>query len=115
MKTHVGSCHCGAIQFRVDTDLTDPVRCNCSFCERRGALLQKIPAEQFELISGEESLSQYGARSFSDHFFCKRCGVHAFTRSSRNSEDAVVINLACLQGLDLGSLNPRVFDGANLL
>jgi len=77
--------------------------------------LQKVPAEQFELSAGAENLSQYGARSFSDHYFCKHCGVHTFTKSSRNGEDAVVINLACLQDLDLSSLTPRVFDGANLL
>ena len=115
MKTHVGSCHCEAIQFRVATNLDDPARCNCSFCVKRGALLQKVAVERFELTAGAESLSQYGARSFSDHFFCKHCGVHTFTKSSRNGEDAVVINLACLQGLDLSSFEPRVFDGANLL
>ena len=115
MKTYDGACHCGGIQFQVETNLDDPARCNCSFCTKRGTLLQKVSAEKFVLIAGEESLSQYGARSFSDHFFCKHCGVHTFTKSSRNGEDAVVINLACLQGLDLSSLQPRVFDGANLL
>jgi len=115
MNTHVGSCHCAAVRFKVESDLADPVRCNCSFCVRRGALLQKVPAEQFELVSGVESLSEYGTRSFSDHFFCKQCGVHTFTKSSRNGEDAVVVNLACLQDVDRSSIEPRIFDGANLL
>jgi hypothetical protein len=115
VQTYLGNCHCGSLQFQVDTDLTDPVRCNCSFCIRRGAILQKVPAERFSVISGKKALSRYGAREFSDHFFCKQCGIHAFTRSSRNGEDAVVVNLACLQEIDLGAITPRIFDGKTLL
>ena len=115
MKTHDGACHCGAVRFRVEADLADPVVCNCSFCVKRGALLQKVQSRQFSLIAGESTLSQYGSREFSDHFFCKECGIHCFTRSTRNNEDAVVVNLACLAGVDLEALTPRVFDGARLL
>ena len=115
MNTHYGSCHCGFVKFQVETDLADPVRCNCSFCTRRGSILQKVPAEKFSLVNGEDSLAQYGAREFSDHFFCQQCGIHTFTRSSRNGEDAVVVNLACLAGIDLDAVAPRLFDGATLL
>lgn len=114
MKTYIGSCHCGSVQFQVDTDLADPVRCNCSFCIRRGDRLQKVPADQFNLIRGDEILSRYGARDFSYHFFCKDCGIHTFTKSTRNSEYAVVVSLACLNGVDLDTIIPRIFDGARL-
>ncbi len=115
MKTYIGSCHCGFVQFQVESDLADPVRCNCSFCIRRGAILQKVPADQFGVIKGNENLSRYGARDFSDHFFCKNCGIHTFTRSTRNNENAVIVSLACLRGVDLDTLVPRIFDGAKFL
>lgn len=115
MDTYEGNCHCGAVAFQVDTALDDPVWCNCSFCVRRGAKLQKVPADDFRLTKGNENLSIYGNRDFSDHFFCRTCGVHTFTRSTRNGTDAVVVNLACLHGVDPDSIEPRVFDGANLL
>lgn len=115
MKTWSGQCHCGAVRYEVDTDLGDPVWCNCSFCVRRGAKLQKVPAGSFRLQAGEERLSVYGNRDFSDHYFCSICGVHTFTRTTRNAQNAVVVNLACLEGVDLESLELRVFDGANLL
>ena len=115
MKTRCGACHCGAVRFEVDSDLADPVECNCSFCVKRGALLQKVPSPRFRLVAGESTLSRYGKREFSDHFFCKTCGIHCFTRSTRNNEDAVVVNLACLDGVDLDALEPRVFDGATVL
>ena len=115
MKTYIGTCHCGLVEFQVESDLADPVRCNCSFCIRRGAVLQKVPADQFGVIKGDEFLSQYGAREFSDHFFCKNCGTPTFTKSTRNNEKAVVVSLACLSGVDLVTLVPRIFDGAKLL
>lgn len=115
MGTYKGHCHCGAVTFAVETALDDPVWCNCSFCVRRGAKLQKVPADAFELTQGSENLSMYGNRDFSDHFFCKTCGVHTFTRSTRTGVRTVIVNLACLQGVDVDSIVPRVFDGAHLL
>lgn len=77
--------------------------------------MQKVPADQFRVIKGDENLSRYGERKFSDHFFCKHCGIHTFTRSTRNNENAVVVSLRCLSDVDLDSIVPRVFDGAKLL
>lgn len=115
MHSFEGQCHCGTVRFEVDTELDDPVWCNCSFCVRRGAKLQKVPADSFRLKAGEDRLSVYGNRDFSDHYFCSTCGIHTFTRTTRNDQDAVVVNLACLEGVDPDSLELRVFDGANLL
>ena len=70
MSRYSGTCHCKAVKFEVETDLSDPVRCNCSFCMKRGALLQRVPVDDFSLLSGESGLTRYGERSFSDHFFC---------------------------------------------
>ena len=115
MNKFSGSCHCQKVQFEVETDLSGPVRCNCTFCVKRGAILQRVSGEAFTLLTGEDDLTQYGSRSFSDHFFCKHCGVFPFTRSTRRGYDEVVVNLTCLQGVDTASMQPRLFDGANLL
>ena len=77
--------------------------------------MQKVPAELFKVIRGNEILSVYGSRDFSDHFFCKTCGIHLYTRSTRNGEDAVVVNIGCLAGVDVDAMVPRIFDGANRL
>jgi hypothetical protein len=36
VKTHTGSCHCGAVAYEVDTDLEGLIECNCSHCYRKG-------------------------------------------------------------------------------
>lgn len=74
-----------------------------------------MPAENFVLVNGRDLLREYGNRSFSRHFFCSRCGVHAFTRSTRKGEDAVIVNIACIEGVDPMDYSPRLFDGAALL
>lgn len=110
-----GNCHCGAVQFDVNADLDTSMKCNCSFCIRRGSTLLRVDPEEFQLTSPESALGVYGNREFSDHYFCKTCGIHCFTRISRETGNAVVVNAGCLQGVDAYALTPTLFDGANKL
>lgn len=113
--TYAGNCHCGAVRFEVATDLSNPGRCNCSFCRRRGTVLQQVPPEKFHLSAGEDSLSKYGNREFSKHYFCRVCGIHCFTKAHLEDKNFVVVNLGCLQGVEIEQLEPQLFDGARLL
>ncbi len=119
MKTYSGHCHCGAVHFEVDTDVSAPFRCNCSLCVRRGTTIEIVPASQFRLISGEAALTRYGSREFSKHYFCRTCGIQCFTRLTVNmkleNEPSVGVNLGCLDGADVESLTPALFDGAHAL
>lgn len=38
-----GSCHCGAVRFRVDFPISELTTCDCSLCARRNALMAKVP------------------------------------------------------------------------
>ena len=47
-----GSCHCGTVRFSYEGEaITKGVRCNCSFCSRRGAMAsaETIPAEKLKI------------------------------------------------------------------
>lgn len=115
MDKYQGNCHCGKVKFEVETDLASTFKCNCSFCVRRAATMQKVPSDRFSLLSSEGELGVYGNRDFSKHYFCKTCGSNCFTRIKRNNESSVAVNIGCLQGVDSYSFNPMVFDGVNKL
>ncbi len=60
MSTYRGGCHCGAVRYRADADLSKRVtQCNCSICSRTGTLLTFVPADSFALEKGEEFLTDY--------------------------------------------------------
>ncbi len=113
MSTHHGGCHCGAVRYRVDVDLSQPVlQCNCSICSRTGTLLAFGPSEAFTLERGEESLSdyQFGKKNV-HHLFCKACGVRSFARAQGPRGPMVAINTRCLDDVDATTLPVRPFDG----
>src|SRR6478672_4767700 len=110
---HRGGCHCGAVRYRVNLDLSKPViSCNCSICGRSGTLLSFVPAEAFTLEKGEESLTDYQFNKKAiHHVFCKVCGVRSFARGAGPKGPSVAINTRCLDDVDLEALQVQKFDG----
>jgi len=99
-KTYHGSCHCGAVRFRCELDLSQPTsRCNCSMCGKGRFWKAIAPAADFELLAGEEAMSRYdfGSRSI-HHFFCRHCGIKPFGTGHMEAlgGDFYAINLATL-------------------
>lgn len=112
-----GSCHCGAVKFEADADLSSVINCNCSICEAKGLLLAFAPAASFKLVAGEDNLADYRFnKKRIRHLFCKTCGVETFGRGAdpQPDKDTVAINVRCLKGVALGELNLRPFDGRKL-
>jgi hypothetical protein len=113
-KKYVGSCHCGAVRYEVETDLARVISCNCSMCSRAGWLLTFVPAEQFTLLSGEDALTDYRFNTHViAHLFCKVCGVKAFGKGKGPQGEMRAINVRCLEGLDPESLTITKVDGKN--
>jgi hypothetical protein len=115
-KTYTGGCHCGAVRYRAELDLSQPViSCNCSMCGRSGTLLSFVPADRFTLEAGEESLTNYKFNNhIIEHLFCKVCGIKSFARGkAQDGSDTVAVNTRCLGDLDLKTLTVQEFDGKN--
>jgi hypothetical protein len=110
-----GSCHCGAVKFRVTADLAKGgSRCNCSICTKVAPIGGIVKPEAFRLVSGEENLSSYEwGHKISTRYFCKHCGVHCFGRGSLPELGGayVSVNYNCLDGVELGDLNVIYWDG----
>lgn len=114
IETYAGSCHCGAVRYEVELDLSKPVvACNCSMCSRMGARLAFAPAASFRLQAGEDDLSDYlFNKRVIHHLFCKTCGIRSFSRGTApDGTPTVAINVRCLEGVDADTLEVHRYDG----
>ncbi len=109
--TYQGGCHCGRVRFRVTAELDLVTECNCSMCGKKGFLHLIVAPAQFELVSGKDDLTTYRFNTgVAKHTFCKHCGVHPFY-VPRSDPDKIDVNVRCLDGVDIASLNVKPFDG----
>lgn len=106
-----GACHCGRIAFELDAKLKHVFECNCSLCRLKGALWHGATDQQLRIVKGESELTlyQFGTMT-AKHYFCRHCGVQPFARS-RLDPTGWVINVRCIDGVDLAALQVRQFDG----
>lgn len=108
-NTYTGSCHCGAVQYRVELDLAaGSARCNCTFCTKSRFWLVLVKPDAFQLVRGDDALTDYQhtppamAAPFLHLTFCKTCGVRPFTRGGHLPAlggPFVAINIATLDDL----------------
>lgn len=114
-EAYQGSCHCGAVVFRIETDFPELTTCDCSICSKKNALMVKVHEDDFDLLQGEESLSEYQFLTrTARHFFCKVCGIYPFHRK-RTAPDHYGINVFCLEDADLSDIPVRETNGKTLL
>ena len=73
-------------------------------------------AADFKLEKGADSLSDYlFNKRIIHHLFCKTCGIRSFSRGVMpDGTETVAVNVRCLDGVDIGSLEPTAYDGKNL-
>lgn len=96
-----GGCHCGAVRFRVrfaaPPTLLD---CNCSICAKTGFLHLIVAKDDFALLSGADSLSDYRfGTGTARHLFCGHCGIKSFY-VPRSHPEGYSVNWRALDGVD---------------
>lgn len=118
-QTYQGSCHCGAVRFEAKIDLAPPgersppdrpgpwyastFRCNCSYCLKSRYWKAFVHSSDFSWLTGREVSSVYRfAGQEIDHYFCKTCGIHPFSRSvlEQLGGEFYCVNISCLDGVD---------------
>ena len=114
VATYQGSCHCGAVQFQVETDFPELTTCDCSICSRKNAVMVKVHESRFKLLSGEQSLSEYRFHTHTaKHYFCRVCGIYPFHRK-RVTPDFFGVNVFCLENFDPAGIPVRATVGKDM-
>ena len=112
------TCHCGSIELEVSlaNDLQKLVRCNCSICKKKGAIMTSIDLKDLKVIKGEEKIKTYQFHTnVAKHYFCSNCGI--YTHHQRRADpNTYGINVGCIDEIDpqeLFKLEVAVNDGHN--
>jgi len=110
---HQGSCHCGAIRFSVDGAIEGAMSCNCSICQRKGALMWFVPRDKLTIAAGADSMSTYTFnKHVIQHHFCPTCGMHPFgVGTDPKGNSMAAININCLEDIDLASIPVQHYNG----
>ena len=114
MGRYFGSCHCGAVKFRVDAQIDELTTCDCSLCVKKNALMAKVPMRALTILEGEDRLSlyQWNTRR-AQHRFCSVCGIYTFHRK-RSAPDHYGVNIFCLDGFDASGIPVRATEGQGM-
>jgi len=110
------TCHCGEVEAEINIldKLEKVLRCNCSICKRKGAIMSMVKNEDFKITKGEKNLKMYQFHSkVAKHYFCFNCGI--YTHHHPRSNPAMTgFNIGCIDDIDSFTLeNIKVIDGQN--
>ena len=112
MITHAGGCHCGRVRFEVIAPKILRVsECNCSICSKAGYLHLVVPAAQFKLLSGNDTLKTYSFNTHTaKHLFCSVCGIKSFY-VPRSHPDGISVNARCIDSETIEELTVTPLNG----
>ena len=109
-------CHCGGVEAEINATekLEKMIRCNCSICKRKGAIMSIVKSEDFKIIKGKEIISLYTFHTkVAKHFFCSICGIYTH-HNPRINPILTGFNLGCIDSIDTFKLQSiNLVDGKN--
>ena len=111
------TCHCEKVELEVnipDESFKKLMRCNCSLCKKKGAIMTPIPKETLKVVKGDDVLKLYQYHTkVAKHYFCSNCGIYTH-HVMRSNPNMYGINVACLEGIKPFELeNVVINDGEN--
>ncbi|WP_426172030.1 GFA family protein [Pseudoduganella sp. R-32] len=111
-----GSCHCGNVKFEAEGDIEGLVACNCSICQRKGALMWFIPRTSLKLLTREEDQASYVFnKHVIKHRFCPKCGIHTYGEGTApNGSEMAAVNARVLEDIELDAYPVQHYDGRKL-
>jgi len=107
-------CHCGSVEAEININNLDKVlRCNCSICKRRGAIMSMVNNNDFKITKGRDKLSLYQFHTkVAKHFFCSNCGVYTH-HHPRSNPAKTGFNLGCIDDINTFELKDVLVNDGN--
>ena len=110
------SCHCGNVEAEINVPerITKFLRCNCSLCKRKGAVMSMVKNEDFKITKGKDKLRLYQFHTkVAKHFFCSICGIYTH-HNPRSNPSMTGFNVGCLKEINTFKLTDvKINDGKN--
>ena len=109
-------CHCNGVEAEINIleNFDKTLRCNCSLCKRKGAVMSMVKNEDFKIVKGEDKLKLYQFHTkVAKHYFCSVCGIYTH-HNPRSNPEMTGFNLGCIDEINIFDLkNIAVNDGQN--
>ena len=108
-------CHCGQVEAEIKIDNFNKIlRCNCSICKRKGAIMSIVNNDEFKIVKGKDKLKNYQFHTkVANHYFCTVCGIYTH-HNPRSNPSKTGFNLGCIDELDTFKLQDvDMNDGLN--
>jgi hypothetical protein len=116
LPKHRATCHCGAVvlELSLPDGIVDPMRCDCSICRRKGAVVGSAPLSAIRIVKGEQYLKVYQFNTYTaKHYFCSECGIYTH-HQRRSNPDQYGYNVGCLEGVNPFDIpDIPVYDGVH--
>jgi len=106
-------CHCGKLKLVADQPPSSITSCNCSICNRLGALWAYYDRQNVELIDGDTPADTYswGAGTITYHR-CAECGCTThYTATEADATELIALNCRMAKLSDISRIPVRQFDG----
>ena len=109
-------CHCGQVEAEINLsgNFEKLLKCNCSICKRKGAVMSMVKNEDFKIIKGKEKIKLYQFHTnVAKHYFCSNCGIYTH-HNPRSNPSMTGFNVGCIDDIDTLKLkNITINDGQN--
>ena len=108
-------CHCGLVEAEIKINaISKLLRCNCSICKRKGAIMSMVKNEDFKIVKGKDKLKLYQFHSkVAKHYFCSECGIYTH-HNPRINPAMTGFNVGCIDEINTFDLKEvPVNDGQN--
>lgn len=77
----IATCHCGNTRIVLPAHPTKGARCNCTFCQRTGAVWAYYEIGDIDVAKALDQRGYSTDPKVGNHYFCGTCGMHTWGES----------------------------------